>query len=237
MGGCQSFTGSGDEASHTLTTANYGDISFLKLKNNNIQSAPSLEEKPYLQERYLRERIADIDLLTLSALPHGLDHQEWMAYNTVSFFKNVTLLSSALSEFCTAASCPTASGPGNRIYEWTDEQGKKIKCSAPLYSDYAMSYIQELLTDENVFPTGTGVKFASGFMFLVQKVFLLLFRTLAHLYNAHYRDAVAMDIHPHLNTLFTHFMTFSHMFRLLEPSETASLEDLVSALTHYNTKP
>ncbi|XP_037396114.1 serine/threonine-protein phosphatase 6 regulatory subunit 2 isoform X2 [Pygocentrus nattereri] len=199
-------------------------------KNNNVQSAPSLEEKPYLQEHFLRDHIADIDLLTLTALPHDLDQQEWMAFNTISFFQNTTLMSSALSEFCTLTTCPTASGPGNKVYEWTDENGRKLKCSAPLYTDYAMSYIQELLTDENVFPTRADAQFPPGFMFLVQKVFLLLFRTLAHLYRAHYRDAIAMEIHPHLNTLFTHFITFSHAFKLLEPSETAPLDDLITAL-------
>lgn len=230
MGGCQSYNGSGDEASNTLA-ANYNDISVLKLKNNNVHSAPSLEEKPYLQELFLRDRIADIDLFTLTALPHDLDRQEWMAFNTVSFFQNITLLSSALSEFCTSTTCPTASGPGNKVYEWTDDQGKRLKCSGPLYTDYAMSYIQELLTDENVFPSRADAQFPPGFMFLVQKVFLLLFRTFAHLYSAHYRDAITMEIHPHLNTLFTHFITFSHTFRLLEPSETVPLDDLISALT------
>lgn len=48
-----------------------------------------------------------------------------------------------------------------RVYVWTDDHGRKLKCSAPLYFDYAMSYIQELLTDEDVFPTkaGKGVLF------------------------------------------------------------------------------
>ncbi|KAK3548927.1 hypothetical protein QTP70_021687 [Hemibagrus guttatus] len=232
MGGCQSFIGSGDGASHTLTAENYGDINTLKLKNNNVQKAPCLQEKAYLQDHFLRERISDVDLLTLTALPHGLDQNEWLAFNAISFFKNINLISSALSEFCTLTSCPTAKGPGNRVYEWMDEHGKKLKCSAPLYTDYAMSYIQELLTDENVFPTRAGVTFPNGFMFLVQKVFLLLFRTLSHLYSAHYRDAVAVDIHPHLNTLLTHFITFSHTFRLLEASETAPLDELINALTH-----
>lgn len=44
------------------------------------------------------------------------------------------------------------------LYEWTDEQGKKLKCSAPIYIDYAMSYIQEILADERVFPTKAGMK-------------------------------------------------------------------------------
>lgn len=43
------------------------------------------------------------------------------------------------------------------LYEWTDEQGKKLKCSAPVYIDYAMSYIQEILADERVFPTKAGM--------------------------------------------------------------------------------
>ncbi|KAI5624325.1 MOB kinase activator 2, partial [Silurus asotus] len=203
-------------------------------KNNNIQKVPSLHEKVYQQELFLTERISDVDLLTMSALPHGLDQHEWMAFNAISFFKNINLISSALSEFCTSTSCPMATGPGNKVYEWTDEHGKRMKCSAPLYTDYAMSYIQELLTDEKVFPTRAGVKFPNGFMFLVQKVFLLLFRTLSHLYSAHYRDAVAVDLHPHLNTLLTHFITFSHTFRLLEASETAPLDDLINTLTHYH---
>lgn len=45
-----------------------------------------------------------------------------------------------------------------RVYFWTDDHGRKLKCSAPLYFDYAMSYIQELLTDEDVFPTKAGQK-------------------------------------------------------------------------------
>lgn len=44
------------------------------------------------------------------------------------------------------------------VYFWTDEQGRKLKCSAPLYFDYAMSYVQDLLTDEDVFPTKAGEK-------------------------------------------------------------------------------
>ena len=43
-----------------------------------------------------------------------------------------------------------------RVYFWTDESGRKLKCSAPLYTDYALSYIQELLSDEDVFPVRAG---------------------------------------------------------------------------------
>lgn len=80
-----------------------------------------------------------------------------------------------------------------------------------------------------------GSSFPSGFMFLIQKIFVMLFRTLAHLFSSHYKEAIAVELHPHLNTLFTHFITFSHTFRLLEPSETAQIDELFTVLTHWLT--
>uniref|UniRef100_A0A8C9X536 MOB kinase activator 2-like n=1 Tax=Sander lucioperca TaxID=283035 RepID=A0A8C9X536_SANLU len=117
-----------------------------------------------------------------------------------------------------------------RVYVWTDDHGRKLKCSAPLYFDYAMSYIQELLTDEDVFPTKAGSVFPTGFVFLVQKVFLLFFRTLAHIYGSHYRETLALGLHPHLNTLFTHLTLFCRQHALLEPEDTEPLQDLITAL-------
>ncbi|XP_051952667.1 MOB kinase activator 2-like [Xyrauchen texanus] len=225
MGGCQSYSSSDEEANHN-------NISLFKIKNNSLHMMASAEVKPYLRDHFLSRRITDVDLLTLSAHPHGLDQQEWIATNTVAFFQHVTLLFSALSDFCSTTACPTAKSSRNILYEWTDEQGKKLKCSAPLYIDYAMSYIQELLADERVFPTRAYSSFPPGFMFLIQKVFVMLFRTLAHLFSAHYHDAIVVELHPHLNTLFTHFITFGHTFRLLDPAETAPIDDLIAGLTH-----
>ncbi|KAG9337309.1 hypothetical protein JZ751_028877 [Albula glossodonta] len=152
---------------------------------------------------------------------------ESLFLSAVAFFKHINLFSSALSEFCTSGTCPAAVGPGDVTYCWTDEQGKKVKCSAPLYTDFTMSYIQELLGDEEVFPT-------KGFEFLLQRIFLYLFHALAHLYWAHFRDVVRLDMHPHLNTLFVHFITFCREFQLLESSDTGPLEDLISILCQYH---
>ncbi|XP_046889693.1 MOB kinase activator 2 isoform X3 [Hypomesus transpacificus] len=223
MGGCHSYPSAAETDTTTLHLSDIADDK-LGINNNN------LEERPYLQPENVRERITDTNMSSFTTLPPGLDHTEWLATNTVAFFQNTNLLSSALSEFCTTASCPTACGPGNTVYFWTDDQGKKLKCSAPLYFDYAMSYIQELLADEDVFPTKAGSVFPAGFVFLVQKVFLLLFRTLAHIYWSHYRETLALGLHPHLNTLFTHLTHFSLQHRLLEPEHTDTLRDLISAL-------
>lgn len=116
-----------------------------------------------------------------------------------------------------------------------------------------MSYVQDLLTDEDVFPTKAGKEtsrlstcppppepsplssfagsaFPTGFIFLVQKVFLLFFRTLAHIYWSHYKEMLVLGLHPHLNTLFTHLTLFCRQHALLEPEDTEPLQDLITAL-------
>lgn len=224
MGGCHSYP-SASEQEDVAAAAQTSDIDKkLGINNNN------LDERPYLQPQFVCQRITQTDMHALAALPPGLDQHEWLASNTVAFFKHINLFSSALSEFCTPSTCPSACGPGNTVYTWTDEQGRKLKCSAPLYFDYAMSYIQDLLTDEEVFPTKTGSAFPNGFLFLVQKVFLLMFRTLAHVYCSHYRETLALGLQPHLNTLLLHLSTFSSEHGLLEPEDTQPLDDLITAL-------
>ncbi|XP_019896168.1 MOB kinase activator 2 [Esox lucius] len=222
MGGCQSYPSAAetDKGQHTFDTNKLGD------NNNELL----LEQRPYLRQQYVSERITHIDMTALTALPPGLDEAEWLASNTVVFFKHINLLSSALSEYCTPTTCPTASGPDNMVYTWTNDQGRKLKCSAPLYFDYAMSYIQGLLTDEDVFPTRAGSVFPAGFVFLVQKVFLLLFHVLAHIYWSHYRETLALGLHPHLNTLFTHLIHFSLEHNLLEAEHMQPLQDLITSL-------
>ncbi|XP_028304016.1 MOB kinase activator 2 [Gouania willdenowi] len=223
MGGCHSYPSATEADGKTLQLS---DISDDKLGiNNNV-----LEKQLYLQEQNVSQRITHTDMMALTALPVGVDHAEWLASNTVAFFKHINLFSSALSEFCTPSTCPSACGPGNAVYMWTDDHGRKLKCSAPLYFDYAMSYIQDLLTDEDVFPTRAGAVFPSGFVFLIQKVFLLLFRTLSHIYWSHYGEAVMMGLHPHLNTLFTHLTLFCQHHALLEAEDMDSMKELIAAL-------
>lgn len=79
-------------------------------------------------------------------------------------------------------------------------------------------------------PSSAGSVFPTGFVFLVQKVFLLFFRTLAHIYWSHYKETLALGLHPHLNTLFTHLTLFCKEHTLLEPEDTEPLQDLIAAL-------
>lgn len=79
-------------------------------------------------------------------------------------------------------------------------------------------------------PSLAGSVFPTGFVFLVQKVFLLFFRTLAHIYWSHYKEMLVLGLHPHLNTLFTHLTLFCRQHALLELEDTEPLQDLITAL-------
>ncbi|XP_041110497.1 MOB kinase activator 2-like isoform X2 [Polyodon spathula] len=153
MGGCHSM-GRSASVKHSPRKQEFINLNGPKLKNNDITKSPcSLTGKPYLQPGCVSERIVQVDLKTLVSLPNGVDKAEWMATNTIAFFKHINVLSGAVSELCTGTTCPTTSAAGKKTYYWQDDHGKRVKCSGPLYTDYAMSYIQELLTDEKVFPT------------------------------------------------------------------------------------
>ena len=50
-------------------------------------------------------------------------------------------------------------------------------------------------------------------------MFRLLFHVIAHVYHAHFREIVLLQLHAHLNALFAHFVGFSYTFSLIEEKE------------------
>ncbi|XP_045146378.1 MOB kinase activator 2 isoform X2 [Echinops telfairi] len=115
-------------------------------------------------------------------------------------------------------------------YYWYDERGKKVKCTAPQYVDFVMSSVQKLVTDEDVFPTKYGREFPPSFEALVKKICRYLFHVLAHIYSSHFKETLALELQAHLNTLYAHFILFVREFNLLDPKETAVLDDLTGLL-------
>ncbi|XP_035251067.1 MOB kinase activator 2-like [Anguilla anguilla] len=93
-----------------------------------------------------------------------------------------------------------------------------------------MSLVQKLVTDDDIFPTKYGKEFPNSFESLVKKICRYLFHVLAHIYWAHFGQTVALELQGHLNTLYTHFAVFVREFNLVDPKETAIMEDLSEAL-------
>lgn len=165
-------------------------------------------------------------------LPEGEDIDEWIAVNTVDFFNQINMLYGTITEFCTEDRCPIMSAGPKYEYHWADGQTvkKPIKCSAPKYIDYLMTWVQDQLDDENIFPSKIGVKFPPNFQSIVKTILKRLFRVYAHIYHQHfkyvnrkmkayaktyllyyffhYREVVSLGEEAHLNTSFKHFIYF-----------------------------
>lgn len=71
------------------------------------------------------------------------------------------MLYGTITEFCTEESCPLMSAGPKYEYHWADGQTvkKPIKCSAPKYIDYLMTWVQDQLDDETLFPSKIGKQF------------------------------------------------------------------------------
>ncbi|XP_020826417.1 MOB kinase activator 2 isoform X2 [Phascolarctos cinereus] len=191
---------------------------------------PTAEEKKlYLEPEYAKSRITDFEFKDLVVLPREIDLNEWLASNTTTFFHHINLQYSTISEFCTGDTCQTMA-VGNTQYYWYDERGKKTKCTAPQYVDFVMSSVQKLVTDEDVFPTKYGKEFPNSFESLVKKICRYLFHVLAHIYAAHFKETLALELHGHLNTLYTHFILFIREFNLVDSKEVTVMDDLTEVL-------
>ncbi|XKL66024.1 hypothetical protein PGB90_009444 [Kerria lacca] len=135
-----------------------------------------------------------------------------------------------ISEFCTATGCPDMVGPGFRTYLWFDDKGKKTRVSAPQYVDYVMTFTQKTINDEAIFPTKYPHGFPSSFETIVRKILRLLFHVLAHLYHSHFREMVMLNLHSHLNSVFSHLIILNDCYHLIDDRELDILFDLVNAL-------
>ncbi|CAG5132658.1 unnamed protein product, partial [Candidula unifasciata] len=200
-------------------------------KDKDANTTVSTEEqKEYLEDPNIKDRISDADLFRLVALPPMLDLNEWLATHTIAFFNHVNLLYGVVSEYCTADVCSAMTGPDNVQYFWYDDKGKKTKHTAPQYIDYVMTHIQKVINDEAVFPTKFGHPFPPDLESIVKRIHRYLFHVLAHIYHAHYKLLRQLGLHAHLNTVFTHFMVFTSKFDLVQDKESDILLQLFSLL-------
>ncbi|KAG6833456.1 hypothetical protein H0H87_006823 [Tephrocybe sp. NHM501043] len=170
---------------------------------------------------YLSSPFADAALVkgnfkTIVMLPKYVDIMEWVAVNMFDFYTNLNEFYGVLTECCTQHSCPTMSGGPTLNYNWTNQGGKQVSLSAPTYIDSVMSSIQNLLEDENAFPTKSNQAFHPSFPSTIKHVYRQLLRVFAHLYHAHFPQILHIRAEPHFNSLFAHFLAFGREYELLE---------------------
>ena len=137
-------------------------------------------------------------------------------------------------------------------YHWADgnQVKKPIKCSAPKYIDFLMTWVQDQLDDEALFPSKIGVPFPNNFLTNAKTILKRLFRVYAHVYHQHFKvrkpflirgmsyvmtlrfqEIVSLGEEAHLNTSFKHFVYFIQEFELIDKKELAPLQELIDRLT------
>lgn len=184
-------------------------------------------QKPYISDKTLVGKISKDDLKETVQLPTGVDPNEWLATNTLSFFNHISMMRDSLQDFCTTQTCSNISNGTPMI--WHDK-GKKIRLSAPEYIDLVVTQVQRYITDEGVFPTDYDMTFPQNFQSVIKKVFRLLFHVLVHIYQVHYNDMDALQQSNILNTVFIHFMYFQTEHGILEQKDLSPFDDLIKSL-------
>eukprot|EP00475_Leptophrys_vorax_P015465 TRINITY_DN217_c0_g1_i2.p1 TRINITY_DN217_c0_g1~~TRINITY_DN217_c0_g1_i2.p1 ORF type:complete len:198 (-),score=50.13 TRINITY_DN217_c0_g1_i2:41-634(-) len=140
----------------------------------------------------------------------------------------MSLLYGSIVEFCTDETCPIMSA-GEHQYLWADgvQIKKPISATAPQYVDYLMAWVDGIINDEAVFPTGKDMPFPKNFVTIVKTIFKRLFRVYAHIYHSHFEQIKSIGADGHLNTCFKHFIFFIDEFRLVDDQDLEPLKDLI----------
>ncbi|KIJ25192.1 hypothetical protein M422DRAFT_216938 [Sphaerobolus stellatus SS14] len=178
--------------------------------------APGAQKPLYLCSPFVEAALVKGSLKTIVSLPKYVDVTEWVAVNIFDFCQNLNLFYGVVAECCTATSCPTMAAGPNLDYTWIDHTRKQVKLPAPTYIDYVMTWLQNLLDDESVFPTKSGHDFSPTFPSTAKHMYRQMLRVFAHIYHAHYRDILHLRSEPHFNSLFAHFLAFGKEWELLD---------------------
>ncbi|CCM06291.1 uncharacterized protein FIBRA_08542 [Fibroporia radiculosa] len=182
----------------------------------NTPTTPSAPKPLYLCSPFVEAALVKGNFKHIVMLPKYADVMEWVAVNIFDFYQNLNQFYGVLAECCTQQSCPTMTAGPALNYTWINQDRKSVQLPAPTYIDYVMTWVQNLLDDDNVFPTKSGREFSQTFPSTVKHVYRQLLRVFAHLYHAHYPQILHLRSEPHFNSLFAHFLAFGKEYELLD---------------------
>ncbi|KAH8108657.1 Mob1/phocein [Phellopilus nigrolimitatus] len=183
--------------------------------------SPSMSpQKPlYLCSPFVEAALVKGNFKTIVMLPKYVDVMEWVAVNVFDFYTNLNLFYGIIAECCSSQTCPTMSAGPTLEYTWIDQNRKQVKLAAPTYIDYVMTWVQNMLDDDAVFPTKAGRDFPQNFPSTAKHIYRQLLRVFAHIYHAHYTQILHLRTEPHFNSLFAHFLAFGKEYELLEAKD------------------
>jgi MOB kinase activator 1 len=133
------------------------------------------------------------------------------------------------AEFCTQQACPSMTAGAKYEYLWKDnvKYKKPTRVPAPVYIDNLLNWVNEQISNPQLFPVDEGAKFPANFKSQVKVIYKRLFRLYAHIYYQHFDSIRAIGANAHLNTCFKHFIFFVQEFKLIDDEELAPLKKLI----------
>jgi len=202
-------------------------------KGGTILEVKHANSKRNTLSAYTKRTLGSGNLRSAVTLPENEDLNEWLAANIVDFFNEVSLLYGLCSDDAQKFNKPGEGFPPGFEYRWADgvKIVKPMRCSSPEYVDYVMTWVEDQINNEEIFPVQESAAFPEDFQdAYVRNIFKRLFRVFAIIYHMHFQAIEKVDAAGHLNTCFKHFIFFCIEFDLLDEKEVKALQGPVDRL-------
>lgn len=202
-------------------------------KHNNKTFRPakhfSEDSRYYKLQEISDATLGTGDLTAAVVLPPGTDPNDWIATHAVDFYNQINALFAPVSSMCTHEHCPKMTAGPQVEYLWQDGKRYPKPTSMPAceYITNTLTWTEELINDESIFPPDPDVPFPKNFRSVVESIYRRLFRIYAHIYHHHHTDIQRLGVDPHMNTSFKHFYLFSREFNLIPEEQFAPLRAII----------
>jgi len=166
------------------------------------------------------------------ALPEGEELHEWIAANTVDFYNEISLLYGLVVDDAQRDFKNPGEGfPPGFEYRWAESNSREvIRVSSPEYVDYVMTWVEDQLDNESIFPTLESEPFPDDFINYARDIYKRMFRVFAIMYHRHFKSFEEIEAQAHLNTCFKHFLFFVLQYDLVPSKELVALKGPVDRL-------
>ncbi|XP_023346750.1 MOB kinase activator 3C [Eurytemora carolleeae] len=179
---------------------------------------------------------AGVNVKDLVRLPPNEDLNDFLATNLVDFYNRIKLLYSTVVEesdvyktkACSEESCPKMSGGPKYEYLWQDDKRNKkpVQMTAPDYIITLIEWVDDIINDEQVFPSCDDVPFPKNFKDVISRIFRRLYRVFVHIYYHHFDRLNEIKAEVHANALYKQFYCLSKEYNLISAKDYEPLQDL-----------
>mmetsp|Transcript_5911 Transcript_5911/g.10565 ORF Transcript_5911/g.10565 Transcript_5911/m.10565 type:complete len:217 (+) Transcript_5911:103-753(+) len=198
---------------------------FKVLKNQQTERRATLSN-------HTKRTLGSGNLRLAVKVPDDEDRNEWIAANTLDFYNEISLLYGICAEDANRFTKPGEGFPPSFEYRWAESGNKAaLRVSAPEYVDYVMTWVEDQIDNDDIFPVSEAKPFPPDYMDYIRSIFKRLFRIFAIIYHQHFDVIEKNEAAAHLNTCFKHFMFFVWEFQILnEKKEFEALKGPIKRL-------